>query len=300
MPAFRRSTRTRLRRRRVIRKRTFRRRTIRYRRRVKRASNRRILNVASKKKTDVRLPYTTLPLGTGTPVKNANGSVVLNGNIDYLCAYIVTAQDRSPSTQIHEIPNYRTSQYCYMKGYKENIRFIINNGASWLWRRVCFTYHSSYITDWPTPVNDNERFDWETSPDGWNRVWNNQQPHLTGGRLRTEMFKGDQGVDWIDIFTAPLDTDHIDVKSDVTRVLRNTGGNADVRIHNFKLWHPMNKTIIYDDDESGQNTSSSRYSSNTRKSMGDYFIVDIFQCAQSSATNTCTLYPTGRLYWHEK
>lgn len=286
--------------------RRVRRRTTRYRRRTirrktyrKRVSNKRILNIASTKKSDVKLPYTTLPSGTGTPALAASGGVGLTGDIAYLCAYIVTAQDKTPGTTGVELPNYRAATNCYMRGYKENLRFIINNGTSWMWRRICFTYKGTYITDYDAPLNPNEAFDWETST-GWNRIWNNQNPHLTGTRLKQEMFKGSQNQDWIDIFTAPLDTDRINVKSDKVRVLRNTGGNADVRIHNYNLWYPMNANLVYDDDENGQNTASQRYSTTGQKSMGDYYIVDIFQCATSNASNTMTIYPTGRLYWHEK
>lgn len=296
--ARRRSTRRVTRRsRRSTRSRRYTTRRVPYRRR--RLPVRRILNITSTKKSDTRLPVSTLPLGAGSPAQPSNGGVQLNGDIAYMCAYIPTAQDKTNASTVHDVESYRTSSQCFIRGYKENLRMTINNGTSWMWRRICFSYKGSYLTGYPAALNDNERFDWETSS-GWTRVWNNHNPHNTGARLRGEMFKGTQGVDWIDIFTAPLDTDRINVKYDKFRALKNTGGNADVRIHEFSLWHGMNANLDYDDDENGVVNELGKYSTTGNDSMGDYYIVDLFQCAASLAANTMTIFPTGRLYWHEK
>lgn len=309
MPAYRR--RPTARRRRVTRRPRRPTRARRYTRRVIRRrplTRRRILNVATTKKQDVRLCFTSLT-GLGAPVATpvaADGAIMTGSSTNpYMMIYSPTMQDKTPGTTGNELPNYRDSQTCYMRGYKESIRFNVNNGQTWLWRRVCFTYKGTFLTG-TAGLPANESVAWEVAPNGWTRPVNNTYATGTSGiagRVLGEMFKGRENIDWRDLFTATLDPDRVNVKYDKFRTLRNTGGNADFRTHAFKIWHPMNANLIYDDDEEGQTNTSGIVSTTGNRSMGDYYIIDMFQCARngtSATTDQLLFTPTGTLYWHEK
>jgi len=305
MPASRRYSRRPLRRKRRIRRRTriVRRRVTRYRRRT--VSRRRILNISTDKKQDVRLLFTTLTGTTPVATPAAASAAIFTGSSasPYMCIYRPTAQDKTPSSTSIDLPNYRTQSTVYMRGYKENIRFTVNNGQTWLWRRIGFTFKSDFFDE--EVVNNDERSEWEVSPNGWTRLVNNQygKTGLYANRVLSLLFKGNEAVDWNDVFTAKTDASRVNIKYDSFKTLRNLGGNADIRTHSFNLWHPMNKTFIYNDDENGQSEQTSILSSLSNYSMGDYYIVDFFQCAQNgtaSTANQLAFTPSGTLYWHEK
>lgn len=299
MPASRRSTRTRVRRRRpTYRRRIVRRRVTRYRRRTfRRTSARRILNISSTKKQDTRLCFSTLNTGgvqESTPTLNQAN---LRGGTLYVIPYLVTAQDRVPGTTVVDTPSYRTASNVFMRGYKETIRFVPNNGDSWVWRRICFTMKGGDFNDQFT--NQGALY-WEVAPNGWTRPMT-QANSVNLSTFKLLVFQGVENIDWRDMFTAKTSSDRITVKSDVTRVLRNTGGNADSRMHHFKLWHPMNSNFSYDDDENGDGVPTSNLLHTKGKAgMGDYYIFDIIQCTNSATSSTMQITPTGTLYWHEK
>lgn len=124
---------------------------------------------------------------------------------------------------------------------------------------------------------------------------------LSGTRQQwlTVMFKGLQGVDWDDFITAPIDTNRVDLKFDKTWVYRS--GNERGIIKETKMWHPMNKNLFYDDDESGAGENTKNFSVRDKRGMGDYHIFDLF--SQGSSGNTTDLLKirfTSTMYWHEK
>ena len=138
---------------------------------------------------------------------------------------------------------------------------------------------------------------------GYKRVVNEI---LTGGGVMSTallnlMFKGSVNSDWNNVFNAPLDTERIAVKYDRFRYLQT--GNQNGRGRTLSQWMPMNKNLHYDDEESGGTIISSGASARIKAGMGDYYIVDFFNCpAPQQAGNASYLdwSPSASLYWHEK
>lgn len=113
------------------------------------------------------------------------------------------------------------------------------------------------------------------------------------------IFKGAKGVDWNDIIVAPTDTRRVSVKYDKTTLLRS--GNANGTIREAKLWHPMNKNIVYNDDESGDKETTQYVSTQSRAGMGDYYVLDLIQAGTGGgAGDLCLIQANSTLYWHEK
>lgn len=266
-------------------------------RRTTRVTRRRILNVASVKKQDTRLAFSTMNTGgifeTSPTLPVAN----LRGGTLYVIPYLVTAQDKVPGTTAIDTPSYRTQTNVYMRGYKERLRFLVSNGDSWIWRRICFTMKGP---DFTAGFSNAGAFYWEVAPNGWTRPIT-QANAATLSAFKSLCFQGAENVDWRDLFTAKTANNRVTIKQDTTRVLRNSGGNEDTRQHNYNLWHPMNSTFIYDDDENGDGTPQNGLLHAPGKAgMGDYYIFDIIQCTSSSSISTMQMIPSGTLYWHEK
>lgn len=198
----------------------------------------------------------------------------------------------------------RTSTTCYMRGLKENIRVQTSTGVPWLWRRICFrvrgvnAFNSAASKDTPTqPYAVN----YET-PNGYQRLAFNQsinnQPNSINDQLAL-LFKGSQGVDWNDSMTAPVDTRRVDLCYDKYR--RISSGNNSGVLRDYKLWFPMNKNIVYGDDELGEVEVSNPYSVSDKRGMGDYYVVDILQPGYGgTSADVLTMSFEASLYWHEK
>lgn len=272
---------------RPIRRRTF------TRRRRPAMSRRRILNLTSKKKTDARMMFSNLTAPASPPTAATN--ITLNGGTDYLFAYVPTAQDKTPNGSGPDLDNYRTSESCFMRGYKENVRFNTQFGEEWIWRRICFTYKG---TDFINVATVNNPLAQETAPNGWVRPISNSAGTGLGTFILSNLFKGAANVDWTDILTATVDTQKVGLKFDKT--FRVTGRNGQPRFNIYNLWHPMNKNLVYYDEESGGVEVSTPFSVNGPAGMGDYYIIDYIRCASPTTSITASVAFNGRLYWHEK
>jgi len=198
----------------------------------------------------------------------------------------------------------RTATTCYMRGLSEHLKFQTSSGVPWLHRRIAFcvrgvtVFHQPQVSDAPITVPFNRA---ETS-NGWTRSWIdmdiNNAP-LSYIAQRGLLFRGQEGADWTDIMSAQVDTRRVDLKFD--KVYRISSGNANGVFRERKLWHPMNKNLVYDDDESGAGENGGTFSVNDKRGMGDYFIVDIFQPGTgATATDYLQVTSATSLYWHEK
>jgi len=137
---------------------------------------------------------------------------------------------------------------------------------------------------------------------GIERPWLNTQINnmsTTQTNMWGLLYKGVVGKDWDDLITAPLDNSRISVKFDKTWTMQSGNGNGIVRER--KLWHPMNKNIVYDDDESGDIELSSYFSVDSKAGMGDYYVVDVFQPGTgATSSDLLQISASSTLYWHEK
>ena len=98
---------------------------------------------------------------------------------------------------------------------------------------------------------------------------------------------------------AKLDATRIHIKYDKTRTLATS--NQDGFIRKYKMYHPMNKTIAYDDDENGENMDTSFTSVDSKAGMGDFYVLDLIRSRFSASTSDALVFnPSATLYWHEK
>lgn len=253
-------------------------------------SRRRVLNISSNKKRDNMAPFAA----TGaTGVTGAIGPALVPGNTGGVYLWCATARDRLSGVGDPNASSVRTTDSTYMRGLKEKIFFQTNTPASWRWRRICFEIKNSF-----TFTHDLE------SSNGWTRyLWNSAGTARTTD-ITTLIFEGAQNVDWIDVFTAKVDTSRVKIHRDFTRVL--SSGNQNGKFFQDNRWYAMNKTLLYANDENGEAESSDKYASNGRFGMGNYFVVDFFDCTDTSvdgssaATSTLAFRPEATLYWHEK
>lgn len=197
----------------------------------------------------------------------------------------------------------RTSTTCYMRGLSEHLRLQTSSAVPWLWRRITFcsrdiNFRQYLAIDTPTTTT----FNWVETSNGYKRTAINQNVNNstnTQNNLNEIIFKGAQGIDWVDIIVAQVDTRRIDLKSDKT--CRIVSGNQSGTMREFKLWHAMNKNMVYSDDETGEAEATSVWSVTDKRGMGDFYVLDLFASGLGgTSTDLLAVQYNSSLYWHEK
>ncbi|QCS37569.1 capsid protein [Tortoise genomovirus 12] len=270
-------------------------------------SKKRILNTTSRKKRNGMLSWTNTNSSTGASITVGLGSATIAGGSTGIFLYCPTAMNL---LQGGSNPNYaintaeRTATTCYMRGFKENLRIQTNSHMPWFHRRICFTWRGA------GPFNAASKLDTPTqtyvpysdTSNGMERLWFNQSVNAMQQTTQDQwgiLFKGNLNQDWNDLVVAPVDTTRVDLKFDKTWLIRSS--NESGTITERKLWHPMNKNLVFDDDETGESMVSQYYSVDSKQGMGDYYIYDIFTAGLgSSSTDLINISANSTLYWHEK
>lgn len=228
----------------------------------------------------------------------AAGPAVLRGDQTYIFAWIPTARDLIRADQEPNTPVWlagRTSQTCYMRGLKEAINVRTNSGSSWQWRRICFTMKGPNFIGYATTGSNL----WQETSNGMVRTMNNINTKPLGNEILAQLFRGAQNQDWINVFNAQTDTTKFTIKYD--RTISIASGNEQGLVRTYKHWYPMNKNLVYNDDENADGVLTSYTSTSGKPGMGDYYVVDFFQPADGAdASDTLALLPEATLYWHEK
>lgn len=228
-------------------------------------------------------------------------------NTQYIGVWCATARDltlNGGGAGVVSQEASRTSTTCYLRGVSEQIRIQTSSATPFLWRRIAFCIRGNTpfnaLAPTDTPVQTLPPF--VDASSGMGRPWINQSLNNTGNTTSAQLgilFKGTAGQDWDDVMTAQPDNRRIDLKYDRTRVIRS--GNQNGTILDFKIWHRMNKNLVYDDDEAGEVETSSYYSVNDKRGMGDFYIMDFIQAgAGGTTTDLLRIGSTATLYWHEK
>lgn len=202
-------------------------------------------------------------------------------------------------------PAERTAQTCYMRGLSENIRIQTSSGVPWFHRRICFSSRGASafntINSADTAPVQPSGNSVDTSS-GMERLWFNSSINNTPATVMAQentLFKGIYNSDWNDPILAPIDTARVDLKFDKVWCIRS--GNSSGTIKERKLWHPMNKNLVYNDDENGEGEDTSYFSVGDKRGMGDYYVLDIFQAgAGAGAGDLLNVFSNSTLYWHEK
>lgn len=263
-------------------------------------TKKRILNATSRKKVDNMISYTNVTLANpqGGTTYTATGAV-MPATQQYIFPWCATARNADNATNVRGTVTdvaARTAQTCFMRGLSENIEITTNDGLPWQWRRICFTLKGTGMTSIITGTGMGLAV--ETN-NGWLRVVNTAYGNTAVGGLQSLLFRGAAGVDWSNIMTAPCDNTNVSIKYDKTCTI--SSGNEDGMIRNYRRWHPMNKNLVYNDDEQGGTESFSAYSTTGKPGMGDYYVVDIFQPRTGGTSSSQLRFePSAKLYWHEK
>lgn len=202
-------------------------------------------------------------------------------------AYLFCPTARSQNTGLSEEQDRRRTTV-YMKGYGEKLELGPNNGATWKWRRIVF--ETKGIQDSTT---------YQFTSNGYRRLFREQTSAALLSTAAT-VLEGTVGPDHSTVFTAKPDRSRVKVHSDVTRVMRS--GNDFAHLHNYKVYYPFDRNLIYDDDEQGGSETTSPFASTGNHGMGDVYIWDIFTDVGAPNVSTDSLFVRcdGTIYWHEK
>lgn len=265
-------------------------------------SKRRILNVSSVKKRNTMLSWSNTT-NSGASQTIQVGTAYVPASTSGIFVFCPTAQEFTSDSFVRNQAS-RTATTCYMVGFKENLRIQTSSGVPWFHRRICVavrgTNYFNVVAPADTPVQNPKPY--VNTSNGYERLWLNgfvnAQSNTISGQYGL-LFRGIQGQDWNDPITAAVDTTRVDLKFDKTWKI--TSGNNNGVVRERKLYHPMGKNIVYDDDEAGASEQSSVYSVDSKRGMGDYFVIDIVVAGiGGTSSDYLTLNSTSTLYWHEK
>lgn len=234
------------------------------------------------------------------PQPFAAGAAYLTGDRQYIIPWVATGRplvgsDNTNNTVAEAAA--RTATEIYARGVLEKIQLQTLTSQPWQWRRVCFQYR---LRDILNTQNTDTPLVTQTAAAGITRtLFDALQNGTMAQTLLRVLFQGQQSIDWASFFTAKVDTRNVTLLYDKTRVLNS--GNSNGMIRNVKMWHPMNKTLRYGDDETGNDETSSFFCTPANYGMGDYYIVDFFSAGPNAASGDILKFePEATLYWHER
>lgn len=180
------------------------------------------------------------------------------------------------------------------EGSQGKIRLQTLGGVGWSWRRICYTLKGDRILNGDIDPSSSQYF--RLTSNGMVRLVH-QEP---SSRTIETVFQGQQGQDWENAMNAKVDTRNISVMYDRIRTIQS-GNESGVSRH-YNLWHPMNKNIVYEDEEAGDSMFTSAVSTESRAGMGDYYVTDFFEPNRGGVAGDDDLefQPHATFYWHEK
>lgn len=283
-------------------RRTPRRTTTRYRRtrtttRRPRIMTRRGINeITSTKKKDNMVTWSNVTIPR-TPVPSslsATAAILQGGGAYYNFLWCATAREKviniSTDATVSD-ESTRHSSVTYAKGLRERLSIQTNTAVPWTWRRIVFTMKGtqSYFTGYPLYL---------LASNGHGRPIQ----EVTGTTLTSLtglVFDGQANVDWRDTLDAKVDTSVITLKSDRTLII--TPQTSSGAIRNFTRYYPLEKNLVYSEDEFGGQTTDGAFSVLGKQGMGDLLVYDIFAPRGGAAfTDQMTLDIQSTYYWHEK
>ena len=229
------------------------------------------------------MPVVQNPDGTGqvqgpATVPSAGGAVYI---------FSPTARNYDP---IGDTSSTRNSQTIFARGFKERVSIRMADGSAWRWRRIVFSIKGlQAMTSFAPYVQLSNGLARAITSIGSSTVYND---------IISVLFKGTINLDWSNVFTAKPDTQRVTIHYDRNRVLAS--GNSSPRYQQSNKWYPLNKNIVYGDDENGAGETNNFFSTTAKPGLGDVYVMDFFDCADGTAGHNLIFDPECTFYWHEK
>nr|QTE03668.1 MAG: capsid protein [Gemycircularvirus] len=285
-----------------------------YRKPIRRMSRRGMINTLSKKKRDTSMsaaasdetnPGPEAPFtGLNVRVSAATGTnTLLPGVHSFL--YVPTERFLAPNNAYYVAQ--RTASNPFYKGISETYTFLPNDSSVWWHRRIVFATKRRYEQEIEQLANGGYFAPGTSSTQNTRRKLRDMSMSdgLDGfeaiqANLIADVFRGVFNVDWFDSMRAALDKTRITVLSDRLTTIKSQNDSPAPRI--VKHYTPINKTVVYADEESGQTMQPSQFSVESKTGLGNIYILDLVECPVPTDTTTTTVSfgSTQTVYWHEK
>lgn len=269
-------------------------------------SKRRIVSVTSKKKHD-----TLLPTVITDPTVSANATILSSADPTY-CVQNYTYRNFGPlypatvisvqqAASLANSAAARTSQRVWLKGISERYRINIISSGAWFHRRIVFQTHERY-------TQGDLHYDQAAQGLGYSIPIDTYSipAGTSSDDLIEQVFAGSKTRDWNDPISARVDTSRVRVLKDRTRTYNPAVDTG--KCIGFKIWTPLNKSFVYDDDEQGMGMvealdsltygQGSAYS-NKHHGHGNVYVLDIFEPG-SPGDGNLTFHKEATFYWHER
>lgn len=198
-------------------------------------------------------------------------------------------------------PQFRNQQRTFARGYKETTTVRIKSSVPFRWRRLVFSLKGlDRILQAALPSVWNSNYVQLLTSQGYARQTAILDPAIIS-QVNAVIFRGAESRDWFSTFNAKVDTTRIKIHSDKTRTFNP--GNQSGMVRTIKNWYPLNKTLLYGDDEFGLDETTSGFASPGPQGMGDMFVYDIYQSAfglTDPTNDIMSINHEGTYYWHER
>jgi len=236
--------------------------------------------------------------------ENPGSALTLTGNSTW--AVVWNASGRSLGRFNQDSGMYPTEadrhkSRVYFRGVRERLSMETNSNAAWIHRRVVFLDQSEIIRAHMPPDTAQTLL----GGAGYTRpLWavlntaGATEPGATAwSEISDEIYDGQLGMDWASFLTARFDSQKIKVLYD--RMRRISSGNDRGTWVTPKYWHPINRTLVYDDDQDGNSINTAPWSNGSRQSCGDVIVLDLFSCADGETADEIRIGSEATVYWHE-
>jgi len=260
----------------------------------------RVLNVTSQKKRDSMLTY--LIDNTGATIK---GSFEITGTEAVPQVYAWSPTMRGLTSDVKNALSYnsRTSTMTFAVGLSERMSLSTNDSTPWIWRRICFTAYGTKTWD-----VDGDEFlpivglgaiaGYQRAFQSLGGATNPPTQAAIKAQLYALIFQGTEGSDYSEINLAKTNNRGIKIMYDKSIRIESRSDNGVYRT--YKQWFPMRKNLKYADEENGGQVDGNLVSEVDPRSMGDYYVIDFFTCADQDDAHVLTVNADATYYWHER
>jgi hypothetical protein len=190
-------------------------------------------------------------------------------------------------------------QTIFLKGVMERSFITITGGTPYFHRRIVFST-TDRILRAALPGNATNGLMWQGASFSL----------VAGSDIAPDielLFEGHLNLDWSDPMLASIDTQRVKVHYDRTFTY-NCGNDESGRSKLIRKYTPVNRAVIYDDEEAGYRIDgdvgeigeqSSPWSVDKSGMMGNLYVYNFFRSA-SSSDDTLRVRTEAKVYWHER